>query len=52
MPMPNLEDDDKWKIEEVKDKAIIKGTTYYLVKRDEWPMEYNQWIPKEDMGNA
>ena len=32
LPMPDLEDDNEWEIEEVKDKAIIKGTTYYLVK--------------------
>jgi hypothetical protein len=32
MLMPNLEDDEEWKIKEVKDKATIKGTTHYLVK--------------------
>ena len=26
MPMPNLEDDEEWEIEEVKDRATIKGT--------------------------
>ena len=52
MPLPNLEDEDKWEIEEVKDKATIKGTTHYLVKWEGWPTEYNQWIPEEDMGNA
>jgi hypothetical protein len=50
--MPDLEDDDEWEIEEVKDKATIKGTTHYLVKWEGWPTEYNQWIPEEDMGNA
>ena len=32
MPMPDLEDDEEWEIEEVKDKATIKGTIHYLVK--------------------
>jgi hypothetical protein len=32
MPMPDLEDEEEWEIEEVKDKATIKGTTHYLVK--------------------
>ena len=50
--MLDLEDDDKQEIKEVKDKAIIKGTTHYLVKWEGWPTEYNQWIPKEDIGNA
>ncbi len=50
--MLDLEDDEEWEIEEVKDKATIKGTTYYLVKWEGWPIEYNQWIPKEDMDNA
>jgi hypothetical protein len=51
MPMLDLED-HKEEIEEVKDKATIKGTTHYLVKWEGWPTEYNQWIPEEDMGNA
>jgi hypothetical protein len=50
--MPDLEDDDEWEIEEVKDKATIKGMTHYLAKWEGWPTEYNQWIPEEDMGNA
>ena len=32
MLMPNLEDDEEWEIEEVKDRATIKGTMHYLVK--------------------
>ena len=53
MPMPDLEDNkEEWEIEEVKDKATIKGMTHYLVKWEGWPTEYNQWIPKEDIGNA
>ena len=52
MPILDLEDDEEWKIEEIKNKAIIKGTIYYLVKWEGWPIEYNQWIPKEDMNNA
>ena len=39
-------------MEEVKDKATLKGTTHYLVKWEGWPTEYNQWIPEEDMSNA
>ena len=50
--MPDLEDDDEWEIEEIKDKAVIKGMTHYLVKWEGWPTEYNQWIPEDDMGNA
>ena len=50
MPLPDLEDNDEQEIEEVKDKATIKGTTHYLVKQEGWPTKYNQWIPEEDMG--
>ena len=32
MPIPNLEDEEEWEIEEVKDKATIKGQTHYLIK--------------------
>ena len=52
MPLPDLEDDKEQEIEEVKDKAVIKGTIHYLVKWEGWPTEYNQWIPEEDMDNA
>ena len=52
LPMPDLEDDDEWEIEEIRDKATIKGTTHYLVKWEGWLTEYNQWIPEDDMGNA
>jgi hypothetical protein len=30
--MPELEDDDEWEIEEVKDELQKKGRTSYLVK--------------------
>ena len=52
MPLPNLEEDDEWEVEEVKDKANIENITHYLVKWEGWPTKYNQWIPKEDMSNA
>ena len=32
LPMPDLEDEEGWEIEEVKDKANIKGQPHYLVK--------------------
>ena len=32
LPMPELEDDDKWEIKEVKDKLQKKEKTSYLVK--------------------
>ena len=42
LPMPDLEDEEGWEIEEVKDKANIKGQIHYLVKWKGWPTEYNQ----------
>ena len=50
--MPNLEDDQEWEIKEVKDKTKQKGETYYLVKWEGWPTEYNLWIPERSMENA
>jgi len=41
LPFPDLEDDEEWYVEEVKDKAILDGRTYYLVKWEDWPAEYN-----------
>ena len=50
--MPDLDNDNKWEVEEVKDKATIQGTIHYLVKWEGWPAEYNQQILDEDMSNA
>ena len=50
--MPDLEDDDEWEVEEVKDHAVIKGQDHYLVKWVGWPTEYNLWVPETDMENA
>jgi len=52
LPMPDLEDDDEWEVEEVRDHAVIKGQDYYLVKWAGWPVEYNLWIPASEMENA
>ena len=51
LPMPELEDDDEWEIEE-KDELQKKGKTSYLVKWKDWPTEYNTWEPEENMANA
>ena len=32
LPMPDLENDDEWEVEEVKDEAVMKGQKHYLVK--------------------
>ena len=52
LPLPDLEDEEEFEIEEVKDKAIIQGQTHYLVKWEGWPTEYNQWISEENMEHA
>lgn len=52
LPMPDLDDDDEWEVEEVKGKQTFKGETRYLVKWAGWPSEYNQWVSEEDMANA
>jgi hypothetical protein len=52
LPMPDLEDEEEWEIEEVKDKKEIKGEIHYLIKWEGWPTEYNQWIPEQNMENA
>jgi hypothetical protein len=49
LPMPELEDDDEWEIEEIKGKAYFDKKLHFLVKWKGWPSEYNQWIPKENM---
>jgi hypothetical protein len=52
MPMPQLEDEEEYEVEEVRDERKISGETHYLVKWKGWPSEYNQWVPQKDMANA
>jgi transposase InsO family protein len=52
MPMPDLEETDEWEVEEIKEEKCIRGTNYFLLKWKDWPSEYNQWVPEEDMENA
>jgi hypothetical protein len=52
LPMPDLEDDQEWEVEEVKARTELKGETYYLVKWEGWPTEYNLWVPEQGMNNA
>lgn len=52
MPMPALEEDDEYEVEEVRDERKINDETHFLVKWKGWPSEYNQWVSEEDMANA
>ena len=53
LQMPDLEDNpDQWEVEEVVGDSVRDGDQYYLVKWAIWSVEYNQWVPVEDMGNA
>jgi transposase InsO family protein len=52
LPMPELEDDDEWEVEEVRGEKKFQNELHYLVKWKGWPSEYNQWVPISDMGNA
>ena len=52
LPMPDLEDDDEWEVEEIRDDQEFEGELHYLVKWTGWPSEYNQWVPESAMANA
>ena len=52
LPMPDLEDDGEWEVEDVRDEAVRHGERYYLVSWKGWPHEYDQWVPEADMANA
>jgi transposase InsO family protein len=52
MPMPDLEDEEEYEVEEVKDECEIQNEVHFLVKWKGWPSEYNQWVSEEDMANA
>ncbi|KAJ5267259.1 hypothetical protein N7478_010067 [Penicillium angulare] len=42
MPMPELEDEEEWEVEEIRDKRVFDGVLHYYVKWTGWPSEYNQ----------
>lgn len=52
MPMPDLEDDDEWEVEEVRDEKRFDDELFFLVKWKGWPSEFNQWVGEEDIQNA
>ena len=53
MPLLELEDEDEeYKVEEVKNKNFKKGYVRYLVKWLGWLSEYNQWILEVDIANV
>jgi len=39
--MLELEDDEEWEVEEIRDKRRIDGETRWLVKWLGWLLEYN-----------
>ena len=41
MLLPDLDNNDEFEVEEVKDKSVIRGQVYYLVKQEGQPTEYN-----------
>ncbi len=48
-----LEDEDEeYKVEEVRSKQIKAGYIRYLIKWLGWLLEYNQWVLKADIINA
>jgi hypothetical protein len=46
--MPLADESDEWEVEEILDRKVQKGKTFYLVKWKGWPEEYNQWEPEEN----
>lgn len=52
LPLPDLEDDEEWEVEEVKAEEHLDGDLHFLVKWKGWPSEYNQWVPEADMEHA
>jgi hypothetical protein len=52
LPMPDLEEDDEWEVEEIRDDRKFEGILHYLIKWTGWPTEYNQWVPEDAMKNA
>lgn len=52
MPMPPLEEDEEWEVEEVRAEKQFDGETFFLVKWTGWPSEFNQWVSEDDIKNA
>ncbi|KAJ5130906.1 uncharacterized protein N7515_006945 [Penicillium bovifimosum] len=44
-------EEERWKVEEIKEEKSIQGTNYFLLKWIGRPSEYNEWVPEEDMEN-
>ena len=52
LPPELINDQEEYEVEEVLKVQRRKGVVSYWVKWLGWDNEYNQWVDKEDMGNA
>lgn len=53
MQAPELIDDDElWEVEEIVDRVKNKQGVWYKVKWTGWGIEYNQWLPDEELDDA
>lgn len=52
LSLPDLDEDEEWEIEEIRDEKQIQGEPYFYIKWKGWPSEYNTWEPEIHMGNA
>ena len=49
-PLPELiEDEKEYPVERILKKRTRKGVKEYLVRWAEYPLEYDQWVPEQDM---
>jgi hypothetical protein len=39
LPMPDLEEDDDWEVEEIRDDLIFEDELHYLVEWTGWPFD-------------
>ncbi len=46
------DNNNEYKVEEVKDKGVIKGKIYYLIKQARQLLKYNQQIDKDRIQRA
>ena len=47
-----IDGEEEWEVEKILDKRKRKGEVEYLIRWAGYPVEYDQWVPEEDMEHA
>ena len=52
LPPDLINDEEEYEVEQILDRRTRKGEFQYKVQWKDWPKEYDQWLPEENLEHA